>query len=456
MHDYRDLENVQVDKRDGKEVLGNHRNEEAQGFVSHTKELYRSAHIWMSEQGVELEANEGGPLRLKKQPGLQKFAAKDFLRLGRASEHVEWAYYYEYRGPRKAKEFDSALLNGEGHEPEDWRPTYCVLALGLEACPPKTTTKAAIAGTIKSTGSTVSLGVEPQDSATTYFVEYGTTEAYGTTTTMTALPNETGEQSATVDLSGLEPCTTYHYQAEAENEASAGTPSLGGDQTFKTLCGDAAEVAAGGETVCVRLLNHHVQCWGAGDNGILGDGVAPYVQEYATTPVAVTGITDATKIAINYGSACALLATGHVECWGIGSDLGDGTSTGPEDCSPEPTHFHFPCSTVPVEVDGITNAVAISGGAGHVCALLSTGTVECWGSYPGLEEEGHEKILLKPAPVSELGEVTAINGGSQSDAACAVLPSQGVSCWGSGELGAFGTHLGEPGNRTNCLRLLGL
>ncbi len=34
----------------------------------------------------------------------------------------------------------------------------------------------------------------------------------------------------------MQPCTTYHFQAEAENETDEGEPVLGGDQTFETSC----------------------------------------------------------------------------------------------------------------------------------------------------------------------------------------------------------------------------
>jgi Tol biopolymer transport system component len=78
--------------------------------------------------------------------------------------------------------------------------------------------------------------IDPRGSATNYWLEWGTSTEYGHVTTATAVANENGEQSETVSLSGLEPCTTYHYQALAENEANEGTPSLGGDRTFKTRC----------------------------------------------------------------------------------------------------------------------------------------------------------------------------------------------------------------------------
>jgi len=37
-------------------------------------------------------------------------------------------------------------------------------------------------------------------------------------------------------------------------------------------------------------------------------------------------------------------------------------------------------SAVPLPVRDIENAVAVSGGDTHSCALLATGAVKCWGS----------------------------------------------------------------------------
>jgi hypothetical protein len=64
--------------------------------------------------------------------------------------------------------------------------------------------------------------------------------------------------------------------------------------------------------------------------------------------------------------ACALLSTGHVECWGTNGEgeLGNGKTTN---------------SDTPVEVSGITDATQVSAGAGQTCALLATGHIDCWG-----------------------------------------------------------------------------
>ena len=95
-------------------------------------------------------------------------------------------------------------------------------------------TKAAVTGATTSSASEVLLDVYPEGLPTKYIVEYGTSTAYGHTTTSTDVAENVGTQSEAVPLNELVPCTTYHYQAIAENEANEGAASLGGDRTFQT------------------------------------------------------------------------------------------------------------------------------------------------------------------------------------------------------------------------------
>ncbi len=253
IHDYHDLLDVEAEKQSGQWVIGRtYRNSEANDYVKYIKSRRMgSTHVWLSEQGVWIEAPHGnGRTRLTGNDELQRLAAQDFLRLGDPSMHVERIYYYEYKGPSKARkeelaahkpkeyEFDSALLAGEGYgsEPQDWRPAYCVLVLGEEGCPPAVATQAPVTGTTVSSASTTLLTVNPGGLPAHYFVEYGTTTAYGHTTSSTVVADDSGTQSEAVTLSGLESCTTYHYQAEAESSADEGKPVLGGDEIFTTTC----------------------------------------------------------------------------------------------------------------------------------------------------------------------------------------------------------------------------
>jgi alpha-tubulin suppressor-like RCC1 family protein len=140
--------------------------------------------------------------------------------------------------------------------------------------------------------------------------------------------------------------------------------------------------SGGTSCACALLSGGSVECLGSNLEGALGNGTTTS----STTPVLVSGLSGVT--AISEGSddtegaatACALLSGGTVECWGdnIYGELGDGSSTGPETCP----GYDPPCSTTPVAVSGLSGVTAVSVGGDSVCALLSGGTVECWGNNP--------------------------------------------------------------------------
>jgi hypothetical protein len=254
-HDYKDLE----------EYYAHPYNGNADRFIEKVARRIGNPRVWFSEQGVELQneikATSLENSSLGEDVKRQREAAKDFLRLskvhfGQEQSRVELVDYYLYKGPTKKEMgehklsngqenrhlFDSALLPGEGvieeegHPVESPRQAYCVLALGLEGCPASSGTLSAVTSSITSEAGTVSGIVNPNGLATKYLFEYGTTEAYGKATAATTVANVNGTQNVTATLSELESCTTYYYQAEAENGANEGIPSLGGNKTFTIGC----------------------------------------------------------------------------------------------------------------------------------------------------------------------------------------------------------------------------
>ena len=210
---------------------------------------------------------------------------------------------------------------------------------------------------------------------------------------------------------------------------------------------DATSVAAGFSHTCALLTSGTVECWGGNESGQLGDGSATD----STTPVPVEGITQATAIASSNASTCALLATGEVACWGRNEwgELGYGTWTGPEKCpSSVPLTDEWNCSTHPVKVSGITDAIAIAVGSYSACAVIEGGGLECWGrndtgtlgdgTDTGPEKCGIDSIACSAAPVSVSGISSAVRVTVGGGHACTILSSGGVKCWGwnlNGQLG---------------------
>jgi hypothetical protein len=68
------------------------------------------------------------------------------------------------------------------------------------------------------TTATVEGSVNPEGTKTTYYFQYGATEAYGSSTTPTSAGEGNAQVPVSANLTGLEILTSYHYRLVAENE----------------------------------------------------------------------------------------------------------------------------------------------------------------------------------------------------------------------------------------------
>jgi hypothetical protein len=105
-----------------------------------------------------------------------------------------------------------------------------------------------------------------------------------------------------------------------------------------------------------------------------------------------------------------------MKCWGSNANgqLGDPSSVGAD-------------SSTPVTVSGISGAVAITTGAFHTCALLTDGTLRCWG-LNGQGQLGDGTVTSSSTPVTVgLTGVAAVSGGGYNT--CAVLADGSMQCW---------------------------
>jgi len=224
-------------------------------------------------------------------------------------------------------------------------------------------------------------------------------------------------------------------------------------------------IAAGNQFSCGRKGTGVPACWGSGSQGQLGNSSSVS----SPNPVAVTGISNAIAITTGNAHACLLEPTGAAKCWGNNAhgQLGNGTTLPSNKpvavqggllfsaisagdfhtcgiaandvycwgAGPETTGF-IADSLTPVKMAfgslvTDTPKAAISAGGNFTCALLSDGTVSCWGGPPLGQQV--------PKTVGGLYDVVAISAGVNH--VCAVTAYGSVMCWGDNSRGQIGDNM---------------
>ena len=138
-----------------------------------------------------------------------------------------------------------------------------------------------------------------------------------------------------------------------------------------------------------------------------------------------------TSVSAGVGHTCALLSSGTVKCWGDNNYGQLGDGS--------TTNY----SSTPVSVSGISTASQVSAGSYHSCVLLDDGTIKCWGVNDyGELGDGSTTDRSTPVQVKGVGgtctlsNVTQISGGGYHS--CVLLVGSTVECWGDNEYGQLG------------------
>ncbi len=221
----------------------------------------------------------------------------------------------------------------------------------------------------------------------------------------------------------------------------------------------AVGVSAGSRHSCALLANGSARCWGWNQDGQLGTGSG--MPGNSLVPVTVVGLGDVAAVSAGTAVSCAVLRNGAVECWGNNSEgqLGDSTNTsrstpkllaiasvkgiatgkeagrtcallndGTIQCWGRQTRVlsgALANSSVPVLVEGVTEATRISVGGFGNCAVIRDGSVKCW-------------VTAADIPTIVPGIETAVDVSVGGGHACVLLSSGSVRCWGGNQFGELG------------------
>ena len=189
-----------------------------------------------------------------------------------------------------------------------------------------------------------------------------------------------------------------------------------------TLTGvsDAVDISGSDSRICILHENEMVSCVGA-NRGAFGDGT----DTDSTTLVTVTEYLGGPPMGgikdfdTNYEFSCAVMSNGTVRCWGWAIDsLGAGYTT---------------TSYVPVTVTGITSAVQVALTVDAGCAALASGNVQCWGYKDNLgigatENYSVPVTVLASAGGAPLDGIVELSGGSYN--VCGRTAAGEQYCWG--------------------------
>ena len=197
---------------------------------------------------------------------------------------------------------------------------------------------------------------------------------------------------------------------------------------------DWKQVSAGGEHTCAVTTGGRLYCFGADDNGQLGDGGS---NTLSSVPVEVRGgVTTWKSVSAGRDHTCARRANRTIWCWGDddSGQVGDGAGAG--------------AKTRPTQVGSATTWTSVSAGADHSCGRQSSGRLYCWGSNTSGQSGTASANTFIPSPAEVAGGATnwssVVAGGHHT---CAVKVSQRLFCWGDdsdGQLGDGGTTTNQP------------
>jgi len=232
-------------------------------------------------------------------------------------------------------------------------------------------------------------------------------------------------------------------------------------------------IASGGYHNCGLLNDGRVKCWGSNERGQLGVGTTSSQGNWPLYDFSfVQGISGAIAISAGIFHSCALLNTGGVKCWGdnsynqlgIGLENNDYTAKEAYGLNSGVTQMSVggisacavmntgsikcwgydplvPDGRFPTNIAGFNEPLLqVSVGYSDKCAITISGALGCWGSHYGgpIIDNAGSNPSLQLASITGLGsDVDEVSVGDYSSCA---RQGTSVKCWGANNTGQLGNN----------------
>lgn len=194
-----------------------------------------------------------------------------------------------------------------------------------------------------------------------------------------------GYHTCAITSSGTLKCWGNNFDGQLGQDSNLQKGSSPGDMAALTAINlgtnkTAVSVAAGTYHTCAILNDGSLKCWGLNDSGQLGQDNTASIGKTPGDMAALTPInlgTGATALEVVAGNdyTCALLVDGTLKCFGNGTygKLGQDSNTSHGSSGGQMAALNS------INLGTGMRAIKVAAGSQHVCALLSDGTVKCWG-----------------------------------------------------------------------------
>jgi alpha-tubulin suppressor-like RCC1 family protein len=192
---------------------------------------------------------------------------------------------------------------------------------------------------------------------------------------------------------------------------------------------DWISVATGVAHTCAVKVDGSVWCFGANDRGQLGQGAAQATLLASAEPLLVPLPGKALSLSSQSDTACAVLESGELYCWGNNYEGNIGLG----DVHPGADQWS------PVRVSDFTDWTQIGTGQGHTCAVRSPGLLFGWGRNTagnlGLGQKAEDQ-RRSPTQIGVEQDWLSVVAGQ--DASCGLRAGGRLFCWGGNSFATLG------------------